>query len=71
MGGDSRIDPAGAGTSSGCHLHYEVRVNGQAVDPEPFMAAQGVTLGVAAPVTESVSPGDATDAAEPADAAGS
>lgn len=69
MGGDSRIDPAGAGTSSGCHLHYEVRVNGQAVDPEPFMAAQGVTLGVAAPVTESVSPGDATDSGEPADAA--
>jgi murein DD-endopeptidase MepM/ murein hydrolase activator NlpD len=71
MGGDSRIDPAGAGTSSGCHLHYEVRVNGQAVDPEPFMAAQGVTLGVAAAVTESVSPGDATDSGEPADAAGS
>ena len=71
MGGDSRIDPAGAGTSSGCHLHYEVRVNGQAVDPEPFMAAQGVTLGVAAPVTESVAPGDATDSGEPADAAGS
>lgn len=68
MGGDSRIDPAGAGTSSGCHLHYEVRVNGQAIDPEPFMAQQGVTLGVAAPVTESVSPGDATDAVEPADA---
>ncbi|MFD2794005.1 M23 family metallopeptidase [Promicromonospora vindobonensis] len=67
MGGDSRIDPAGAGTSSGCHLHYEVRVSGQAVDPEPFMAQQGVTLGVAAPVTESVAPGDAPDGVEPAD----
>lgn len=53
MGGDSRIDPAGAGTSSGCHLHYEVRANGQAVDPEPFMAGRGVTLGAGAPVTES------------------
>lgn len=52
MGGDSRIDPAGAGTSSGCHLHYEVRMNGTAIDPEPFMAQQGVTLGVAAPVRE-------------------
>ncbi|WP_423462796.1 M23 family metallopeptidase [Promicromonospora sp. MS192] len=71
MGGDSRIDPAGAGTSSGCHLHYEVRMNGQAVDPEPFMAQQGVTLGVAAPVTESVAPGDdAQDLAGPADAVG-
>jgi murein DD-endopeptidase MepM/ murein hydrolase activator NlpD len=70
MGGDSRIDPAGAGTSSGCHLHYEVRMNGQAVDPEPFMAGQGVTLGVAAPVMESVSPGDRPDDVEPADATG-
>ncbi|GAA2245012.1 hypothetical protein GCM10010413_55670 [Promicromonospora sukumoe] len=72
MGGDSRIDPAGAGTSSGCHLHYEVRMNGEAVDPEPFMAGQGVTLGVATPVTEPVSPsgGPAGDGAEPADASG-
>ncbi|MFI8525169.1 M23 family metallopeptidase [Promicromonospora sukumoe] len=58
MGGDSRIDPAGAGTSSGCHLHYEVRMNGEAVDPEPFMAGQGVTLGVATPVAEVVDAGD-------------
>ncbi|MFI2361451.1 M23 family metallopeptidase [Promicromonospora sp. NPDC019610] len=67
MGGDSRIDPAGAGTSSGCHLHYEVRMNGQAVDPEPFMAGQGVTLGVATPVTEPVSP-DGSDRSDGADA---
>jgi murein DD-endopeptidase MepM/ murein hydrolase activator NlpD len=60
MGGDSRIDPAGAGTSSGCHLHYEVRMNAQAVDPEPFMAQQGVTLGTAAPapVPEPMRPGE-------------
>ncbi|GAB4087269.1 hypothetical protein GCM10028784_38990 [Myceligenerans cantabricum] len=60
MGGDSRIDPAGAGTSSGCHLHYEVRMNAQAIDPEPFMAQQGVTLGSATPaqVPEPMEPGE-------------
>lgn len=67
MGGDSRIDPAGAGTSSGCHLHYEVRMNGQAVNPEPFMAGQGVTLGVATPVTEPVGT-DGSDGSDGADA---
>ncbi|RPF19479.1 M23 family metallopeptidase [Myceligenerans xiligouense] len=69
MGGDSRIDPAGAGTSSGCHLHYEVRMNAQAVDPEPFMAQQGVTLGTAAPaqVPEPMNPDE--EPADPAQAA--
>lgn len=33
------------GASTGCHLHYETRVNGSAVDAQPFMAARGVTLG--------------------------
>jgi murein DD-endopeptidase MepM/ murein hydrolase activator NlpD len=33
------------GASTGCHLHYETRVNGTAVDAQPFMAARGVTLG--------------------------
>lgn len=63
MGGDSRIDPAGAGTSSGCHLHYEVRMNGQAVDPGPFMSQQGVSLGSADParLPEPVGPGSGTD----------
>jgi murein DD-endopeptidase MepM/ murein hydrolase activator NlpD len=33
------------GASTGCHLHYEVRIDGTAVDAIPFMAARGVTLG--------------------------
>ncbi|PPF56561.1 cell wall-binding protein [Rathayibacter sp. AY1C2] len=33
------------GASSGCHLHYETRISGARVDPEPFMSARGVTLG--------------------------
>jgi len=33
------------GASSGCHLHFEVRVGGASVDPVPFMRARGVTLG--------------------------
>lgn len=34
-----------SGESTGCHLHFEVQVNGENVDPEPFMAAVGITLG--------------------------
>jgi len=33
------------GGSTGCHLHYEVRVNGVATDAVPFMRNQGITLG--------------------------
>lgn len=45
--------PAGAniaevgttGASSGCHLHFEVRVDGARIDPEPFMRNRGISLG--------------------------
>lgn len=33
------------GASTGCHLHFEVRVNGTQVDSVPFMANQGITIG--------------------------
>lgn len=50
MGGDKALDPDGAGTSSGCHLHFEVVINGAAIDPLPFMTARGVQLGTSLPV---------------------
>jgi murein DD-endopeptidase MepM/ murein hydrolase activator NlpD len=33
------------GQSTGCHLHFETRPGGTAVDAVPFMAARGVRLG--------------------------
>ncbi|PVZ93199.1 cell wall-binding protein [Amnibacterium flavum] len=33
------------GASTGCHLHYEVRVDDARVDPEPFMSSRGAALG--------------------------
>jgi murein DD-endopeptidase MepM/ murein hydrolase activator NlpD len=33
------------GASTGCHVHFEVHINGVKVNPEPFMAQRGVTLG--------------------------
>jgi peptidase M23-like protein len=32
------------GNTTGPHLHYEIRVDDQAVDPEPFMIARGIDL---------------------------
>ena len=33
-----------AGSSTACHLHFEVIVGSQRINPEPFMAARGVTF---------------------------
>ena len=33
------------GASTGCHLHFMVRVNGNLTDPVPFMRNRGITLG--------------------------
>ena len=33
------------GASTGCHLHFEVHLDGIAIDALPFMAARGIVLG--------------------------
>lgn len=33
------------GTSTGCHLHFIMRVNGSTVDPVPFLRDRGISLG--------------------------
>ena len=32
------------GDSFGCHVHFEVYVNGAAVDPQPFMRQRGISV---------------------------
>jgi len=34
------------GASTGCHLHLEVRIDGTALDPQPFFADRGISLGI-------------------------
>jgi murein DD-endopeptidase MepM/ murein hydrolase activator NlpD len=33
------------GASTGCHLHFMIRINGALADPVPFMANRGIRLG--------------------------
>jgi hypothetical protein len=42
--GDLIAAVGSAGSSTACHLHYEVRTNGTPIDPVPFMQERGVTL---------------------------
>ncbi|MEQ1736253.1 MAG: M23 family metallopeptidase, partial [Rhodoglobus sp.] len=33
------------GASTGCHVHFMIRINGALADPVPFMADRGIRLG--------------------------
>jgi len=33
------------GASSGCHVHFEIRVDGTQINPDTFMSSRGVSLG--------------------------
>jgi murein DD-endopeptidase MepM/ murein hydrolase activator NlpD len=46
VGGGQIIARVGStGHSTGCHLHFEVRIYGSATDPVRFMSQRGVSLG--------------------------
>jgi len=33
------------GSSNGCHVHFETRIDGDRINPESFLKARGITLG--------------------------
>jgi murein DD-endopeptidase MepM/ murein hydrolase activator NlpD len=43
-GGQTIALSGDTGVGTGAHYHFEVHVNGEPVDPEQFMTAQGVNL---------------------------
>ncbi len=46
VAGGQQIGRVGSnGNSTGCHLHYEVRIRDAFTDPVPFMADRGAPLG--------------------------
>jgi murein DD-endopeptidase MepM/ murein hydrolase activator NlpD len=47
VGGNPRLDPIGAGNSTGCHVHFETNTNNgsTAVNPVIFLREHGVKLG--------------------------
>lgn len=53
VGAGQKIGNSGASGTGAAHLHFETMINGVNVDPEPFMRARGIVLGV----TSTTNPG--------------
>ena len=43
--GQQIADEGSSGQSTGCHLHFEVRIDGTPLDAVPYMAQRGIKLG--------------------------
>lgn len=62
--GDHIADVGSSGNSTGAHLHFEVRINGQPTDPMVFMQNRGVQLGSDGGVSVEAADADQTDEKE-------